>query len=104
MRRSLAILTLAGVLAAGPALADDDCLVPMADWQPREAVARLAAGQGWTVRRIKIDDGCYEIKGSDAAGREIEVTVHPATLQVIEIDYEDGRPAPRGTGALRNDD
>ncbi len=51
MRRSLAILTLAGVLAAGPALADDDCLVPMADWQPREAVARLAAGQGWTVRR-----------------------------------------------------
>jgi len=46
-------------------------------------------GNGWTVRRIKIDDGCYEIDGRDAAGRAIEVTVHPATLEVIEIEYED---------------
>lgn len=96
MRKTLAILTLAGACAAGPALADDDCLVPMADWQPREAVARLAADEGWTVRRIKIDDGCYEIDGSDAEGRRIEVTVHPATLQVMEIEYEDGkRPQAR---------
>jgi hypothetical protein len=61
----------------------------MADWQPREAVARLAKENGWTVRRIKIDDGCYEIDGRDADGRRIEVTVHPATLQVIEVEYED---------------
>ena len=95
MRRSLAILTLGALLGAAPALADDDCLVPMADWQPREAVARLAAEKGWTVRRIKIDDGCYEIKGSDAEGRQIEVTVHPATLAVIEIDYDDDDDGPR---------
>ena len=31
------------VLPAGMAIADDDCLAPMADWQPREAVVRLAA-------------------------------------------------------------
>ncbi|MCB1376571.1 MAG: PepSY domain-containing protein, partial [Rhodobacteraceae bacterium] len=70
-------------------LADDDCFVPMAEWQPRDAVERLAEESGWTLRRIKIDDGCYEIEGSDAEGREIEVTVHPATLQVIELEYED---------------
>jgi hypothetical protein len=61
----------------------------MADWQPRDAVARLAAENGWTVRRIKIDDGCYEIDGTDGEGRRIEVTVHPATLHVIEFEYED---------------
>ena len=61
----------------------------MTDWQPRDAVARLAEENGWTVRRIKIDDGCYEIDGNDADGRRIEVTLHPATLQVIELDYED---------------
>ncbi|KAF0132370.1 MAG: hypothetical protein FD152_1952, partial [Xanthobacteraceae bacterium] len=38
---------------------------------------------------IKIDDGCYEIDGRDAEGRRIEVTVHPATLQVIELEYDD---------------
>ena len=45
--------------------------------------------------RIKIDDGCYEIDGRDAEGRRIEVTVHPATLQVIEFEYENDDERPR---------
>ena len=49
----------------------------MADWQPRDAVQRMAEDNGWSVRRIKIDDGCYEIDGRDAEGRRIEVTVLP---------------------------
>ena len=52
-------------------------------------VLRMAADNGWSVRRIKIDDGCYEIDGRDAEGRRIEVTVSPASLQVIEIEYKD---------------
>jgi hypothetical protein len=95
MRKTLTILTFLAVLPAGAAFADDDCFVPMADWQPREAVARLAAESGWTVRRIKIDDGCYEIDASDAEGRRIEVTVHPETLQVIEVEHEDDDDHPR---------
>jgi len=90
MKKTLTILAFLVALPAGAVLADDDdCFVPMADWQPREAVAQLAQDKGWTVRRIKIDDGCYEIDGRDAEGRRIEVTVHPATLQVIEIEFED---------------
>ncbi|HPG21787.1 MAG TPA: PepSY domain-containing protein [Amaricoccus sp.] len=89
MKKALTILGFLAGLPAGAALADDDCFVPMAEWQPRDAVERLAEESGWTLRRIKIDDGCYEIEGSDAEGREIEVTVHPATLQVIELEYED---------------
>ena len=89
MKRILTILALLAMLPAGVALADDDCFVPMANWQPREAVARLAAEKGWTVRRIKIDDGCYEIDGRDAQGRRIEVTIHPATLEVLALEYED---------------
>ncbi len=95
MKKTLTILTFLAMLPAGAALADDECFVPMTDWQPREAVARLAERNGWIVRRIKIDDGCYEIDGNDAGGRRIEVTVHPATLQVIEIEYEDNRGRQR---------
>ena len=91
--KTLALLTVLAALPAGIAVAgshhDDDCYVPMADWQPRDAVERLAADNGWTVGRIKVDDGCYEIDGTDADGRRIEVTVHPATLEVIEIERED---------------
>jgi hypothetical protein len=85
----LTILGFLAVFPAGAAWADDDCFVPMADWQPRDAVARLAKENGWSVLGINIDDGCYEIDGSDAEGRRIEVTVHPATLQVIKLEYED---------------
>ena len=92
MRMSPTIVAVLAALSAAPALADRDCFVPMADWQPREAVARMAAENGWTVRRIKIDDGCYEIDGRDAQGRRVEVTVHPATLQVIDLEHEGERP------------
>lgn len=81
------MLTLA--LIASPALAGDDCAVPMTDWQPREAVVTLAAEQGWVLRRVRIDDGCYEVIGRDADGRSIEVKLDPATLAVIEMEFED---------------
>jgi hypothetical protein len=81
------LLTL--VLISAPALASDDCAVPMTDWQPREAVVKLAEEQGWVLRRIRIDDGCYEVIGRDAAGRAIEVKLDPATLAVVEMEFED---------------
>ncbi|WP_296424570.1 PepSY domain-containing protein [Yoonia sp.] len=89
MNKTLTMLALLWAVPANAAFADDeDCFVPMADWRPRKKVAEIAARNGWSVRRIKIDDGCYEINGRDAAGRAIEVTVHLQTLQVIEFEYD----------------
>ena len=88
MRKTLTIMALVIGLPAGTALAEEGCFVPMSDWQPREAVVKLAKDRGWTVRRIKIDDGCYEIDARDAAGKSFEATVHPATLEVLKIEQE----------------
>lgn len=88
MRKILMIMAfLSGVPTA--ALADEGCFVPMSDWQPREALVKLAEAKGWIVRRIKIDDGCYEIDSKDQTGRRVEVTVHPATLEVLKIEHEE---------------
>lgn len=89
MRLNLTILASLVVLPVVSALAEEDCSVPMAEWKPREAVASMATDLGWIVHRIKIDDGCYEIIGTDAGGAHIEATVDPATLQVIEIESDD---------------
>ena len=89
MRKTLTILAFLATLPASAAIADDDCFVPMADWQPREAVAQFAIAQGWDVRRIRIDDGCYEIDGRDTEGRAIEVKLHPGTLQIVEFEFRD---------------
>jgi len=89
MRKTLTVLALMmAALPAGTALAEEGCFVPMAEWQPRDAVVKLAKDKGWTVRRIKIDDGCYEIDARDPEGKSIEVTVHPATLEVLRIEQE----------------
>ena len=86
MKKTLTIIGFLAVFTAGAALADDDCFVPMADWQPRDAVAMLAEENGWTVRRIKIDDGCYEIDGRDAEG--------------LPEDHLDAKAGGRGTRCI----
>jgi len=108
MKKTLTAFALIALLPAGAALADDDeCHAPRDQWQPREAAMQLAEQNGWTVRSFEIDDGCYEIEGRDQDGREIEVKFDPATLQIVEMEYEDddddsrgaGNPAPAGTVA-----
>lgn len=87
LRRGL--LTLALGLAALPAWADDDCDAPMDRWQSREAVRQLAAQKGWQIQRLKIDDGCYEIRGTDAQGREFKAKIDPETLAVLKMKHDD---------------
>ena len=74
---------------AGTAMADDDCHVPMAQWQPREAVETMARARGWQVSRIKIDDGCYQIRGRDETGQSFKAKIDPATLSIVRMKYKD---------------
>lgn len=105
MKKTLAIpLLVAAALSAGSARAEDDCFVPMADWQPRAAVSRLADERGWIIQRIRIHDGCYRIIGTDARGQPIRVTLHPATLAVLKIDHKDHRKHHRHGEREHGDD
>ena len=99
LRVPLAILCL--VLVAAPALADDDCDVPVQYWQSRDAALRHAASLGWQVQRLKIDDGCYEIRGRDAQGRTFKAKLDPQTLRVVKMkqrDRERQRSGPTVSG------
>lgn len=44
---------------------------------------------GWTVYRIKVDDDCYEVKAQDENGNRVEASFSPASLELIEMEYED---------------
>ena len=85
------LLALSLGLAALPGWADDDCSAPMDRWQSREAVRQMAAQQGWQIQRLKIDDGCYEIRGTDTQGRRFKAKIDPETLKVVKLKQRDHR-------------
>ena len=74
--KTLGLGLLAAALSTGAALADKHCDVPMADWQPREALQQKLTDKGWQVQRIRTDDGCYKVHaldGSRRSGRYLRV-------------------------------
>jgi hypothetical protein len=79
-------------LAALPAWASDDCDAPVNRWQTREALRQWASAQGWKVQRLKIDDGCYEIRGTDAQGRAFKAKIDPETLKVLKMRQGEHQP------------
>ncbi|PTV94779.1 hypothetical protein C8J27_10647 [Rhodobacter aestuarii] len=77
-------LIFAALVAAVPAQARDmHCTVPLADWQPREAVQAALESQGLVVRRIKIDDGCYEVDALDGTGQRLWMRLDPGSLAIL---------------------
>lgn len=96
------VLTLSLLAISASALADDDCTDPVADWQPRENLRQQLEQQGWTVQRIKVDDGCYEVKGYDANGHRVKAEYAPASLNLMEIKVKINREDAKDTDDFRH--
>lgn len=97
MKKPLLIATLlAATLMAGSSFADDDCQDPVADWQPRENLRQMLETEGWEIRRIKVDDGCYEVKGYDQHGNEVKAEYYPASLRLrkLKIKFDENAVIP----------
>jgi len=89
MKTTSIALSLSMLLISGLALADDDCDDPISNWQPREILRQQLEADGWTVYRIKVDDGCYEVKAQDNKGHRVEASFAPASLELMDFERED---------------
>jgi hypothetical protein len=85
--RTLAVLV--ALVACGSAYAETECSDPIVEWKPRELLRQAIELHGWTVQRIKIDDGCYEVRGIDRMGNKIKAKYAPASLRIrsLEVDF-----------------
>lgn len=83
------LAALAGLVISGATFADSDCTDPIATWKPRELLRKEFEQNGRTVQRIKVDDGCYEVRGVDRMGNRIKVKYFPASLRIrsLEVDF-----------------
>jgi len=73
------------VAAAGPALAAGKCSsAPKDKWQPKSALESQLQSDGYNVRQIKVEGGCYEVYATDKAGKRANMAFNAETLQKLD--------------------
>ena len=60
--------------------------IPKDQWKPQADLERKLIDMGWKIRRVKIENGCYEVYGTDERGGKVEVFFHPKTLDRVTAD------------------
>ena len=75
-------MALAALSAGATGLATCDS-GPRSGWQPQEKLEKMLTGQGWKIRRIKEDGGCYEVYALNDKGERVEAYFHPVTLAPV---------------------
>lgn len=81
------ILLALALLAAAPMLVhahgDFKCSEPPAEWKKRDELVSKLEKEGWQIRKIKVDNGCYEVYGFDKEGTKKESYFNPKTLELV---------------------
>jgi hypothetical protein len=56
---------------------------PESGWQSQDTLRKKLSDQGWQIRRIKIDGGCYEVYAVNDKGQRVESYFHPVTFEHV---------------------
>ncbi|MDO6964335.1 PepSY domain-containing protein [Rhizobium alvei] len=84
-----ATVALAALASTAHAESDKCGNVPKDKWMTEDAIREKAKGMGYDVRKIKIEDGCYEVYAIDAKGSKVESLFNPETGAVVGQDGDD---------------
>lgn len=69
---------------------------PVTGWKTQDVLKAKLVKEGWTVRKSKVDGGCYEVYGTTPEGDRVEAYFHPVTLEKLYV-------ARRGQVLFRKD-
>lgn len=56
---------------------------PRSEWKSQDELKKNLESQGWKVRRIKEDGGCWEVYAINDKGQRVEAYFHPVTLKNV---------------------
>lgn len=54
-------------------------------WLTRDTLTKKLTEQGWQVRFMKKDGGCWEVYGTTPEGQRVEAYFHPATGEKLLV-------------------
>jgi hypothetical protein len=82
--KSIVLATLLTVVA-GAAMASPTCTTPKENWKPEASFKKELEAQGYQIKNFKVTKGnCYEIYGTDRAGKKVEIYFDPASGKALE--------------------
>jgi hypothetical protein len=58
---------------------------PASAWKSQDVLKAKLVKEGWTVRKSKVDGGCYEVYGTTPEGDRVEAYFHPVTLEKLYV-------------------
>jgi hypothetical protein len=82
------VVALAGGAAVAMADGSPDKLATAGSMSVTQVTSRLQS-QGFTVSKIKFDDGRYKVKAIDASGHKQKLSVSPVTGDVVAKGDDD---------------
>lgn len=98
MKRLILVMILTIAPQAGFATGMYECeTVAQSDWLTEAALTVKLEAEGWQVRRMKPDGGCWEVYGTTPEGQRVEGYFHPATGEKLLLNQ-------RGTIIFRADE
>ncbi|WP_374542236.1 PepSY domain-containing protein [Sphingorhabdus sp.] len=83
-----AFAAMTAILPSTPALATGvmKCKAgPPSGWKSQDVLKAKLVKEGWTVRKSKVDGGCYEVYGTTPEGDRVEAYFHPVTLEKLYV-------------------
>jgi hypothetical protein len=73
------------IVVAGPALAAGNCsTAPKSKWQSKSALESQLQADGYKVRQIKTEGGCYEVYATDKDGKRANMAFNAETLEKLD--------------------
>ncbi|WP_417620540.1 PepSY domain-containing protein [Parasphingorhabdus sp.] len=58
---------------------------PQSDWKTRAELEANLVAKGWTIKKSKVDGGCYEVYGTTPEGDRVEAYFHPVSLEKLLV-------------------
>lgn len=85
MKRMILLTAVLIAASISPALAAGKCSTsPKSKWQPQAKLEAQLQSEGLKVRRIKVENGCYEVYATDKSGKRSNMAFNAETLEKLD--------------------
>ncbi|SHK23984.1 hypothetical protein SAMN05216369_1150 [Marinobacter antarcticus] len=85
MKKLIAVMLISAAAFSATAYAEDElCDAPKSEWRSQDALKQVLEDKGWDIKRVNVDEGCYEVYALDENKERVEVYFDPKTFAVVK--------------------